>query len=160
VLAETGLDSSALRLEITEGVMMTDPDAIISTLGALRDLGVKINLDDFGTGFSSLSYLHRLPADALKIDRSFVEKIVERGVHMEIARTIVALGHRLGLTVIAEGVETPEHLRCLRELSCEYAQGYLFSKPMSAVDAEAFLLRSVPRPRIPEAVGAAAGGPS
>jgi EAL domain-containing protein (putative c-di-GMP-specific phosphodiesterase class I) len=123
---------------------MTDPEAIIATLSALREMGVRVNLDDFGTGYSSLSYLHRLPADALKIDRSFVEKIVDRGVHLEIARTIVTLGHRLGLTVIAEGVETPEHLRCLRELSCEYAQGYLFARPMNAADAEAFLIRSLP----------------
>jgi PAS domain S-box-containing protein len=144
VLSEIGLDPLALRVEITEGVMMTDPEAIIATLSALREMGVRVNLDDFGTGYSSLSYLHRLPADALKIDRSFVEKIVDRGVHLEIARTIVTLGHRLGLTVIAEGVETPEHLRCLRELSCEYAQGYLFARPMNAADAEAFLIRSLP----------------
>ena len=148
------------HLEITEGVMMTDPQLIIDTLGALRQLGVKVNLDDFGTGYSSLSYLHRLPADALKIDRSFIDRIVEHGVHLEIARTIVALGHRLDLTVIAEGVETTEHLNCLRELSCEYAQGYLFSRPMTPADAEAYLIRMA-QPVSPQiAVAAAAAGSS
>ena len=159
-VVETGLSPQSLRLEITEGVMMTDPQLIIDTLGALRQLGVKVNLDDFGTGYSSLSYLHRLPADALKIDRSFIDRIVEHGVHLEIARTIVALGHRLDLTVIAEGVETTEHLNCLRELSCEYAQGYLFSRPMTPADAEAYLIRMA-QPVSPQiAVAAAAAGSS
>jgi len=129
VLAETGVAGATLKLEITEGVIMQNTDVVVETLRALKALGVQIHIDDFGTGYSSLSYLHRLPLDALKIDRSFVAPGAT-GESLQLVRTMVALAHALGVAVVTEGVETEDLLRELRGLSCEYGQGYLFSRPL------------------------------
>jgi diguanylate cyclase (GGDEF)-like protein/PAS domain S-box-containing protein len=130
VLAETGLDPRQLRLEITESVIMEKAESVTGMLHELRQLGVRLSIDDFGTGYSSLAYLQRFPIDSLKIDRSFVSPMGVHGERSEIARTIVTIGHNLGMSVIAEGVETPEQLAQLRSLACEGAQGYFFSKPL------------------------------
>jgi diguanylate cyclase (GGDEF)-like protein/PAS domain S-box-containing protein len=135
VLAETGLPASSLRLEITETAMMEQHDAAQRTLNALKQLGVQISIDDFGTGYSSLARLHRFPIDSLKVDRSFVEVMGETGETSRIARTIVLIGRTLGLSVIAEGVETARQLELLRELSCDAAQGYYFSRPLDGLVA-------------------------
>jgi EAL domain-containing protein (putative c-di-GMP-specific phosphodiesterase class I) len=132
VLFETQLSHSSLSLEVTESAMMPDPETAIELMYQLKDLGIKIALDDFGTGYSSLSYLHRFPLDSLKIDRSFVSRIMEDD---EIVRTIITLGRNLGLRVIAEGVETAEQVKKLRELGCEFAQGFYFSVPVNAQEA-------------------------
>jgi diguanylate cyclase (GGDEF)-like protein/PAS domain S-box-containing protein len=139
VLEETGFSGSDLGLEISEDVVMPDSESVLSSLLALKKLRVEIHLDDFGTGYSSLSYLHRLPTDALKIDRSFVAQI---DCHKErvIVQAIVELAHNLGQRVIAEGVETPAQLNVLRELKCEYAQGYYFAEPLDEEAAERLLL--------------------
>lgn len=137
VLEETGFNPERLKLELTESVVMEDADYAISTLTRIKELNVKISIDDFGTGYSSLSYLHRFPVDMLKIDRSFVSSMDGSGDNMEIVRSIVALAHSLGLSVIAEGVETIDQLRILRALGCEYAQGYYFSRPIPAEEIEA-----------------------
>jgi EAL domain-containing protein (putative c-di-GMP-specific phosphodiesterase class I) len=129
VLAETGVAGATLKLEITEGVIMQNTELVTETLHALKALGVQIHIDDFGTGYSSLSYLHRLPLDALKIDRSFVAPGATQE-SLQLVRTMVALAHALGVAVVTEGVETEELLRELRGLSCEYGQGYLFSRPL------------------------------
>jgi len=121
VLYETQLSNSSLSLEVTESAMMPDPETAIELMHELKSLGVKISLDDFGTGYSSLSYLHRFPLDSLKIDRSFVSRIMDDD---EIVRTIITLGRNLGLRVIAEGVETADQVAKLRELGCEFAQGF------------------------------------
>jgi diguanylate cyclase (GGDEF)-like protein/PAS domain S-box-containing protein len=129
ILVMTGLDPRALKLEITESVVMENVEAAAGMLERLRALGVELSIDDFGTGYSSLSYLHRLPIDTLKIDRSFVGRI-EESDNKEIVRTIVTLARTLGKGVVAEGVETREQLSLLRELNCDSAQGYLFSRPV------------------------------
>jgi diguanylate cyclase (GGDEF)-like protein/PAS domain S-box-containing protein len=132
ILESTRLTNRSLTLEVTESAMMPDPESAISVMTELKSLGIKIALDDFGTGYSSLSYLHRFPLDSLKIDRSFVTRMMEDD---EIVRTIIILGRNLGLKVIAEGVESVEQAVRLRELGCEYAQGYFFSIPINAEQA-------------------------
>lgn len=131
-LAVTGLSAQCLKLEITESAIMEDVQAAIAMLNQLRALGVQVQIDDFGTGYSSLSYLHRFPVDTLKIDRSFIRRIGADGDNVEIVRTIITLAHNLGMSVIAEGLETPEQLERLTCLDCEQGQGYLISRPLEA----------------------------
>jgi diguanylate cyclase (GGDEF)-like protein/PAS domain S-box-containing protein len=136
ILAETGLDPRSLKLEITESAVMDNIDAATEMLEQLRALGVQLSIDDFGTGYSSLSYLHRFPINTLKVDRSFVMRMADNNENSEIVRTILMLAQNLGMDVVAEGVETREQLALLRELGCEYGQGFLFSKPVDADGAE------------------------
>ena len=140
VLKESGIDPWQLKLEITESVVMENAELAAVTLARLRGLGVRLSIDDFGTGYSSLSYLNRFPVDTLKIDRSFITRLDQGDENVEIVKTIVMLAGNLGMQVIAEGVETPGQLEQLRRLKCQYGQGYLFSKPLAATDAETFLL--------------------
>jgi diguanylate cyclase (GGDEF)-like protein/PAS domain S-box-containing protein len=141
LLREIGLAPDTLKLEITESTVMADPTAAVEMLLQIKALGVQLSIDDFGTGYSSLSYLHRFPLDTLKIDRSFTKTIGQEGDSMEIVRTILPMASSLRLNVIAEGVETAEQLAILRELRCEYGQGYFFSKPVSAEEAAALLAK-------------------
>lgn len=134
VLAETGLDPRRLDLEITEGIVLKDVEAVITDLRELRDLGVSISIDDFGTGYSSLNYIKRLPLDRLKIDQSFVRNLQNDPNDAAIVRAIVTLGHSLDLNVLAEGVETADQMACLRAEGCNQAQGYYFGRPMPAED--------------------------
>ena len=138
-LRETGIDPRSLKLEITESIMMENMETATETLEQLRALGLEISIDDFGTGYSSLSYLHRFPISTLKIDRSFVSPMDGNNENSEIVRTIVMLARNLDMDVVAEGVETHHQLAQLRELGCGYAQGFLFSKAVSALAAEALL---------------------
>jgi diguanylate cyclase (GGDEF)-like protein/PAS domain S-box-containing protein len=131
-LSESGIAPDALRLELTETAMMEQHDAAVLALGALKRLGVQISVDDFGTGYSSLARLHDFPIDSLKVDRSFVEVMGATGQTSRIARTIVLIGRTLGMSVIAEGVETARQLELLRELRCDAAQGYYFSPPLDS----------------------------
>ena len=129
VLAESGLEPSCLKLEITESAFLGDIRSAQVTLRHLRALGVGWSLDDFGTGYSSLSYLHRLHVDTVKVDRSFVSRIgLDDG--SEMVRAIAAIAHNMGMDVVAEGVETAEQLEWLRAVGCEYAQGFYFSRPV------------------------------
>ena len=132
VLAETGLPAPMLEIEITESMAIQDPERSIALLHGVKQLGVRVALDDFGTGYSSLSHLARLPIDAVKIDRTFVMNLEEAHEHVVVATSIIALGHRLGLTVVAEGVETREQAGFLGAESCDLLQGFLFSRPVSA----------------------------
>jgi diguanylate cyclase (GGDEF)-like protein/PAS domain S-box-containing protein len=141
-LARHRLAPSALKLEITEGVLMSDSEAVKATLTKLREAGVDLYLDDFGTGYSSLSYLHRFPLTALKIDRSFIARIGPKGEQSELARAIVMMALSLKLSVIAEGIETDSQLAYLCAMGCELGQGNLFSRPASAADVEAMLQNS------------------
>jgi diguanylate cyclase (GGDEF)-like protein/PAS domain S-box-containing protein len=134
VLRESGLEARYLEVELTESAVMHDADQFIAMLGQLNDLGVQIALDDFGTGYSSLSYLKRLPVDRLKVDRSFVQDIVSDVDDATIVKTIIALGHNLGLKVVAEGVETEQQLDFLRANHCDELQGYYFGRPMPAAE--------------------------
>jgi diguanylate cyclase (GGDEF)-like protein/PAS domain S-box-containing protein len=129
-LAEIGLDPSALELEVTESMVMHDPERAVKLLGDLKDMGIHLSIDDFGTGYSSLSYLKRFPLDSVKIDRSFIRDIPGDADDAAITRAIIAMAHSLRLKVIAEGVETEEQLSFLREHGCDEMQGHLFSRPL------------------------------
>ncbi|TCJ11933.1 EAL domain-containing protein [Parasulfuritortus cantonensis] len=139
VLRETGLDAAQLGLEITETAIMEQPAGVLAKLSQLRDLGVKLYIDDFGTGHSSLARLKQLPISVLKVDAAFVRDIVDDVSDRAIVRATVALGHELGLRVLAEGVETVEQLHLLREMGCDSAQGYHLSRPIPAAEATALL---------------------
>ena len=139
VLQETGAPAHQLKLELTESTMVEDMEAVVARMQALRQLGVRFSIDDFGTGFSSLAYLKRLPLDQLKIDQGFVRDCLEDHNDASIAQTVIALGHSLGLEVIAEGVETAAHQAALQGWGCRFFQGYGISKPLPAQALEAFL---------------------
>jgi diguanylate cyclase (GGDEF)-like protein len=138
-LAEAQVVPSSLQLEVTEGIIMDEPEAATAVLLSLRALGVRLPIDDFGTGYSSLAYLHRFPISSLKIDKSFVKNVDSGGEDEVIVRTIVNLAHNLAMDVIAEGVETEEQLESLKALGCEFGQGFLFSKAVPAKEATALL---------------------
>jgi diguanylate cyclase (GGDEF)-like protein len=138
-LEQPGLSDHALNFEITEGILIDDPERAKNVLGELRALGVGVHLDDFGTGYSSLQYLHELPLDAIKIDRRFVGRMGLDSREAQVAATIRELARKIGVPVIAEGVETAEQLALVRALGCEYAQGYLFSHPLPPDEMSAFL---------------------
>jgi diguanylate cyclase (GGDEF)-like protein/PAS domain S-box-containing protein len=146
-LDQSGLDPNCLKLEITESVVMDNIETATAMLFQLRALGVRLSIDDFGTGYSSLSYLHRFPIDTLKIDRSFVTRIVNDKENIEIVRTILMLAENLGMDVVAEGVETQEQMALLRQLFCHSGQGYFFSKPMSVHQAEQIIRDTYAPPR-------------
>ncbi len=133
-LDATGLESSTLELELTETGVMRDIKRSLDSLQGLKQLGVRLALDDFGTGYSSLAYLTQLPIDTLKIDRSFVDKLGESGQSRAVVRSITALAQALGLSTVAEGVETREQLDSLRALGCDEVQGYFYGRPMPADD--------------------------
>ena len=138
-LVATQLDPQNLKLEVTESHVMENSDKAVTMMNTLREIGVEMSLDDFGTGYSSLSYLHRLPVNYLKIDRSFVSRMVESEENGEIVHTIIKLAQNLKMKVIAEGIETGEQLLKLKMLNCEYGQGYFFSKPLGVELASKFI---------------------
>ena len=125
-----GCPRTRCSLEITESVLMTDPEAAARTLTALADVGVGLSVDDFGTGYSSLSYLRQFPVDTIKIDRSFVADITHDMADLAIVDSVIGLAHRLHLRTVAEGAETKEQVNVLRELGCHQIQGYYFSRPL------------------------------
>ena len=132
VLAETGLDPASLTLEITEGLLLQDAQAVMERLHALKALGLVLALDDFGTGYSSLSYLQRFPIDVLKIDKSFIDRLADGAEAAALVRTIVELGESLRLRTVAEGIEQDDQAEHLRMLGCDRGQGYLFARPLPA----------------------------
>ena len=137
VLLETAIDPNYLKMEITESAIMDNAQTAITVLEQLRSRHIQISIDDFGTGYSSLGYLHRFPVDNLKIDRSFVSQIQSDKRKYQVVDMIVSLSKQLQLSIIAEGIETTEQLQWLQNVGCEYGQGYLFSKPLPAVDVAA-----------------------
>jgi EAL domain-containing protein (putative c-di-GMP-specific phosphodiesterase class I) len=126
---------------VTESAVMESGPAARHVLGELKALGIQLSIDDFGTGYSSLSYLHQFPVDTLKIDQSFVSRLDATSQNLEIVRTIVMLAHNLEMDVIAEGVETQAQAQQLRRLGCEFAQGFLYSRPVDAAAAMGLLRR-------------------
>jgi EAL domain-containing protein (putative c-di-GMP-specific phosphodiesterase class I)/FixJ family two-component response regulator len=140
ILAEIGLESSSLELELTENLMVQDPESAIASLKKLKDLGVSISIDDFGTGYSSLSYLMQYPFDILKIDRCFVSNVIDGCSKAAIIKAIIEMAHSLCLEVIAEGVETEAEKDFLWRYECDIMQGYLFSPPVPAADFEQMLI--------------------
>lgn len=139
ILNESGLNPDNLKLEITESVIMNNPEMAADIFSQLKDLNTKVQIDDFGTGYSSLSYIGQFPFDSLKIDRSFVKTMFDNERAMEIVKTIISMAHNMKIEVIAEGVEMVEQLEELRKLKCDYYQGYLFSRPLNREDLEALL---------------------
>ncbi len=141
VLRATGLEPQALELEITESSVMDRTEVGLNVLNQLRALGVRVVLDDFGTGYSSLAYLRQLPLDTIKVDRSFVTDLDVRDPNVGIIRAVVSLAHGLGITVVAEGIETDEQARRLRELGCDMGQGYVWAHPADALRVGQFVAR-------------------
>lgn len=139
VLAETGLEAKLLELELTESAIMQDPGKAIRIVDRLKNLGVRISLDDFGTGYSSLAYLSRFAIDRLKIDQSFIRDITTNPVNASIATATIAMAHKLGKIVVAEGVETEAQMQFLRRHDCDEMQGYLFSRPVPAKELQEIL---------------------
>ena len=133
-LAQAGLRPQRLEIEVTESIFLADNIHGVPVLKAMKDIGVRVAIDDFGTGQSSLAQLQHLPADELKIDKSFVLTLQPGSAEEELVRIAVELGHRFGMQVIAEGIETPAGLAVLQELGCDLGQGYLFSRPMAGAD--------------------------
>ena len=138
-VAQSGADPAGLKLELTESMLAHDVEDIIAKMTALKARGIGFSLDDFGTGFSSLSYLRRLPLDQLKIDQSFVANMLQSPKEAAIVQALISLGHNLGIALIAEGVETAEQRQVLHEKGCSVYQGYLFSRPVASAAFEALL---------------------
>jgi predicted signal transduction protein with EAL and GGDEF domain len=143
ILLETQIDPTAVRLEVTEGVAIIDAERTAQVIGEIRSWGVKTSLDDFGTGFSSLSYLQTLPFDAIKIDRSFITAMNGSEQGEGIVRAILELARTMDMTVVAEGVETTDQQRKLTELGCQFGQGYHFGRPVDSATVTALLQTSV-----------------
>jgi diguanylate cyclase (GGDEF)-like protein/PAS domain S-box-containing protein len=139
VLAETGLPASALTVEVNERILVEGAGLVVERLAELRSLGVRLAIDDFGTGYASLAYLRQLPVDIIKIDPSFVDGLGRDETLMMLTRTVIQVGHDLGMQVVAEGIEQPRQLDALRELGCGYGQGFLVARPMAAPRVEALI---------------------
>jgi len=143
-LSACGVDPALIELEITESLFMQHPENIQSILQGLSRLGTSVTIDDFGTAYSSLSYVKRFTVNALKIDRSFVSDIAATSQNVAVVRAMITMCRDLGIRVIAEGVETREQLDILKGLACEEYQGYFFSRPVTAEEIEKKYLRAVP----------------
>lgn len=143
ILQAIDLNPCFLNLEITESTIIENAESAIAIINQFKELGIKVHIDDFGTGYSSLSYLHRFPSHSLKIDRSFITSINDDINSLEISKAIVILAHNLGIEAIAEGIETKQQLTKLRELQCEYGQGYLFSAPLNQEAATNLITSSI-----------------
>ena len=143
ILKKYNVDARAIELEITESVLIKDFVEVVRQLRVLKDYGIKISLDDFGTGFSSLSYLKGLPIDTLKIDKSFVDSVLEDQSTQVITEAIVSMVKKLGYETVAEGVETEEQYQYLRNIECDNIQGYLLGKPMPAKDLEQVIAKNM-----------------
>jgi EAL domain-containing protein (putative c-di-GMP-specific phosphodiesterase class I) len=141
VIEATGVDPSRLVLEVTESAVMEDAEAALRALVALKSLGVRLAIDDFGTGYSSLVYLKRFPVDELKIDRSFVDGLCADADDAAIVASVISLAGSVGLRAVAEGVETSDQLLALRNLGCDLAQGYFWSRPLPVAELRQFIAR-------------------
>jgi diguanylate cyclase (GGDEF)-like protein len=146
-LQESGLPPTRLELEITESLLLAESEPTLETLHKLRALGVRISMDDFGTGYSSLSYLRSFPFDKIKIDRSFMRDLESKGDSLAIIKAVIGLGHSLGMSTTAEGIETEEQLAAVREQGCNEVQGFLFSPPIDA-SAVITMLKAETRPKL------------
>ena len=145
-LDNIGLGGGGVVVEITEGLLLDTSSAVTAQLLQLRDAGIQVSLDDFGTGYSSLTYLQKFDIDYLKIDQSFVRNLAAGSSDMALSEAIIVMAHKLGLKVIAEGVETIEQRDLLRAADCDYGQGFLFARPLPPEEFESFLLSAPPGP--------------
>ena len=142
LLRDSGVAPKNLELEITESSIMNDPQRVIRTLNKIRDFGASFTLDDFGTGYSSFAYLTKLPVSCIKIDKSFVQNIETDRDSSVVVKSVIDLGHNLGMKVVAEGVENAQTMELLRNFQCDEAQGYYLCRPVTADMATKFLLES------------------
>nr|WP_242054989.1 EAL domain-containing protein [Nostoc flagelliforme] len=142
ILDSTGLDAGTLMLEIAESVIVENGHQVTAAILQLREMGIDLSIDDFGTGYSSLGGLYKFPISVLKIDRSFISRMNTNSKNIEIIEIIVTLAHKLGVDVLAEGVETEEQLALLRNLNCKYGQGHFFSVPLNSLAAEALIMEN------------------
>ena len=138
-LSDLGLSGKNITVEITEGLLLEHDTKIADQLLQFRDAGIQVSIDDFGTGYSALSYLKKFDIDYLKIDQSFTRNLAPESEDMALSEAIIVMAHKLGLKVIAEGIETDQQLQLLTEVGCDFFQGYLFSKPVSASAFEELL---------------------
>ena len=129
-MEETGFPPECFEIEITESIMIDSVDKAVQVISEVEAMGIKIAIDDFGTGYSSLSYLNKFPADLLKIDKSFIDKMNSRDSSKQYVAAIIAIGHIMGFNVISEGVEEDEQLKTLREIGCDYVQGFIWGRPL------------------------------
>jgi EAL domain-containing protein (putative c-di-GMP-specific phosphodiesterase class I) len=143
LLGRYDLMPHCLKLEITEGSILSNTETTRAKLQALTDAGIRLCIDDFGTGYSSLSYLHRFPFDTVKIDQTFVQHLGASSEQDAIVRAIISLSQQLGMTVVAEGVETDDQVQDLLQMGCEFGQGYLFSRPVLPKQAADLLFANV-----------------
>jgi EAL domain-containing protein (putative c-di-GMP-specific phosphodiesterase class I) len=148
IMEQSGIAPDSLEFEITESLVMQNPEHATQMLYKLRAMGITLSIDDFGTGYSSLGYLKRFPINCIKIDRSFIKDIPNDKDDMAITRGVIALGHSLRLKIVAEGVETRDQQDFLHEHGCDEMQGYLFSKPLPADEITKLLANHKPRPRL------------
>jgi EAL domain-containing protein (putative c-di-GMP-specific phosphodiesterase class I) len=154
IVGESGIPPAMLEIEITESLLLDTTSAVDEMLGDLKAIGVRIALDDFGTGYSSLAYLKRFPVDIVKIDRSFVKDLPSDEGSAAITGAIIGMAHALGKKVVAEGVATPEQLRFMRRLRCDFIQGYHLSAPVDAADFVALLREREAHPMLLQVAGA------
>ena len=141
ILKETQLPPQHLELEITESTLMENIETVVTILEQLHKQGIRVAIDDFGVGYSSLNYIKRLPIDTLKIDRFFITNITNNADDAAIVAAIIAMSHAMGLKVVAEGVEEQEQLQMLQDLKCDQIQGYLFSRPIAEAEATKLLTK-------------------
>ena len=158
ILHDSGLNPQRLKLEITESAIMSDMDSAAAMLNRLRSIGVKVGIDDFGTGHSSLGYLQHFPIDTLKIDRSFISQMENGSKEVEIIQAVVTLAHNLGFDVVAEGIETIQQRDSLNSLGCEFGQGFYFSRAVDGSDVEALLSSGAENSRSSDAVISTSSG--
>ena len=143
LIKSSGIPALQLEIEITESIMIESMDKAMNCIKDLKDIGVKIAIDDFGTGYSSLSYLNDFPADLLKIDKSFIDKMNSSDSSRQYVAAIISLGHIMGFDVISEGVEDSDQLDTLREIGCDYIQGFIWGRPLPKEDAEKVVMDSL-----------------
>ena len=144
-LNKAQIDGSRLKLELTETAIIDNPEQVKHILEEVNKLNIKTALDDFGTGYCSLSYLHLFPFDTLKIDQSFVRQIDTKPKNQQIVHSTISLAHKLGLDVIAEGIETDQEAEILRNMNCKFGQGLLYEFPLPVADAENLMLQNLSR---------------
>jgi EAL domain-containing protein (putative c-di-GMP-specific phosphodiesterase class I) len=143
IISASEIPPGQIEIEITESIMIDSAEKALHCIDELHKMGVKIAIDDFGTGYSSLSYLNNFPANLLKIDKSFIDKMNMSEPSKQYVAAIISIGHIMGFEVISEGVELPEQLQTLREIGCDYIQGFIWGKPLPREEAEMLIVESV-----------------